>query len=484
VRPRLAAEAEAALGPAEADAFVHRVEVSLNDVHGPLALLYGGDPAVVDELFERGLRIALAAAAERPEALRRLDRRREIDPGWFQRPGMQGYVCYVDRFCGTLDRPARAGWTTSPSLGTTYLHLDAAAPPRARARTTAAYAVTDYRPVDPGWHDGRPRGPSPCAARPRAWRLCIDLVLNHTARSTPWARAVAGRATRPAPASTPAFPGPVDARRYDATIPAVFPDRAPGSFSWVPEAVRRRRRLGVDDVLARTSGTSTTPTPRSRWRCSARSPGWPTAASTSSAWTPSPSCGSAWAPLPEPAGGHRLLQLLHALTRLAAPGRDLQGRGDRRPEDLVPYLGAHERYHPECELAYHNQLMVLLWSSLATGDAYLARQSLGRMEPIPPSTSWVTYVARTTTSAGRSATPTRPPSRSAASGTGVSSTTSSPAGSRGSYARGALFQENEATGDARISGSAASLCGIEEALGRNDDAALDRAVRRWSSSTR
>ena len=48
----------------------------------------------------------------------------------------------------------------------------------------------------------------------------------------------------------------------------------------------------------------------------------------------------------------------------------------------------------------------------------------------------------------------------------------------GSYARGALFQENEATGDARISGSAASLCGIEEALERGDDAALDRAVRR------
>src|SRR4051812_11350403 len=65
----------------------------------PLAVLYGEDAAL---LFARGLRIVLAAAAERPTELRRLDRRREIAPAWFQRARMQGYVCYVDRFCGTL----------------------------------------------------------------------------------------------------------------------------------------------------------------------------------------------------------------------------------------------------------------------------------------------------------------------------------------------------------------------------------------------
>jgi amylosucrase len=46
----------------------------------------------------------------------------------------------------------------------------------------------------------------------------------------------------------------------------------------------------------------------------------------------------------------------------------------------------------------------------------------------------------------------------------------------GSYARGALFQENPDTGDARISGSAASLCGIEAA---KDQASLDAAIRRF-----
>ncbi|HEY2261325.1 MAG TPA: hypothetical protein VGI96_01730, partial [Streptosporangiaceae bacterium] len=133
---------------------------------------------------------------------------------------------------------------------------------------------------------------------------------------------------------------------------------------------------------------------------------------------------------------------------------------------------------PECELAYHNQLMVLLWSSLGTQDARLAATALRRMKPIPPETTWVTYV-RGHDDIGWAV------SDADAESVGVDGF-----GHRrflndfysgrfpGSFARGALFQENEATGDARISGSAASLCGIEEALERGDEQALDAGIRR------
>jgi amylosucrase len=176
--------------------------------------------------------------------------------------------------------------------------------------------------------------------------------------------------------------------------------------------------------------------------------------------------------------GHLLLQLLHALTRLAAPGVVFKAEAIVAPEDLVPYLGGHERYRPECELAYHNQLMVLLWSGLATGDARLPSAALRRMQPIPPTTSWVTYVrghddigwAITDTDAGAVG----------LGGGGHRRFLNDFYSGRfpGSFARGALFQENEATGDARISGSTASLCGIEDALERGDDEALEAAVRR------
>ena len=145
----------------------------------------------------------------------------------------------------------------------------------------------------------------------------------------------------------------------------------------------------------------------------------------------------------------------------------------------MPYLGGHDRYRPECELAYHNQLMVLLWSGLATGDARLPAAAL-RPDAADPAHDVVGDLrARPRRHRlGDHRHRRRGRRGSTASATGASSTTSTRGASRGSFARGALFQENEATGDARISGSTASLCGIEDALERGDDAALEAGIRR------
>jgi amylosucrase len=51
----------------------------------------------------------------------------------------------------------------------------------------------------------------------------------------------------------------------------------------------------------------------------------------------------------------------------------------------------------------------------------------------------------------------------------------------GSFARGAVFQENPATGDARVSGTTASLCGIEGAVAAGDPEELTLAIRRLES---
>jgi amylosucrase len=157
---------------------------------------------------------------------------------------------------------------------------------------------------------------------------------------------------------------------------------------------------------------------------------------------------------------HLLMQALRGLTALAAPGVVFKAEAIVAPDDLVGYLGGHERYRPECELAYHNQLMVMLWSSLATRDARLMTRALQRLRPIPPETSWCTYVR------GHDDI-----------GWAVSDTDAAAVGWEGwshrrflndfysgrfpgSFASGALFQENPATGDARISGTAAALTGI------------------------
>ena len=98
---KVAREAAARLGPADADAFLARLEQLSFDITGPLSQLYGD---IVDTHgFATELVLdALEAAASRPAGLRRLDRRREIDPAWFQRSRIIGYVCYADRFAGSL----------------------------------------------------------------------------------------------------------------------------------------------------------------------------------------------------------------------------------------------------------------------------------------------------------------------------------------------------------------------------------------------
>jgi amylosucrase len=466
-------EAAAALGEAEADAFLTRVELALPDVTAALATLYGADRA--GGLLDRALRTALRAAAERPEALRRLDRRREIDPGWFLRARVQGYVCYVDRFCGTLDRlPDHLDHLAS--FGTTYVHLMPLLRPR-EGENDGGYAVADYRSVDPRLGTMADLEAVATALHGRGMSLCVDLVLNHTAREHPWAQAwLAGDPDRAG--FYTAFPDRTMPDAYDATIPEVFPDRAPGSFTWVPEA------RGGDGGWVWTTFWPY------QWDLDYTNPEVTLAMLGEITWLANRGVdvfrmdavpfmwkrlGTTCQNQPE---GHTLLQLLHALTRLAAPGVVFKAEAIVAPDDLVPYLGAHERYRPECELAYHNSLMVLLWSSLATGDVRLARQALGRMRPIPPSTTWVTYV-RGHDDIGWAVTD------EDAAAVGLDGF----AHRRflndfysgrfpGSFARGALFQENEATGDARVSGSAASLCGIEDALERGDETALEAGLRR------
>ncbi|MGY1828337.1 alpha-amylase family protein [Blastococcus sp. SYSU DS0541] len=472
IRAVLGEDAVAALGEADADAFLTRAELWLPDIATALSELYGER---APDVLQRALRLALAAAGERPERLRRLDRRREIDPRWFQSPGMQGYVCYVDRFCGTLDRlPDRLDHLAG--LGTTYLHLM----PLLRARegeNDGGYAVADYRAVDPRLGTMADLEAVATALHDRGMSLCIDVVLNHTAREHAWAQGWLAGDPRYAGFYT-AFPDRTMPDAFDATIPEVFPDRAPGSFSWVPEA------LGGAGAWVWTTFWPY------QWDLDYSNPEVTLAMLGEITWLANRGVdvfrmdavpflwkrlGTASQNQPE---AHLLLQVLHALTRLAAPGVVFKAEAIVAPDDLVRYLGAHERERPECELAYHNQLMVLLWSSLATGDVRLARQSLARMRPVPASTTWCTYV-RGHDDIGWAVTD-EDAAAVGLDGAAHRRFLSDFYAGRfpGSFARGALFQENEATGDARISGTTASLCGIEDALARRDDAALESGIRR------
>jgi amylosucrase len=473
LRPALVEEAERALGRPEAVGFLARLDLWFLDLHGPLEAIYGDDDA--DGLVGRLVRLALAAAAERPAELREIDRRREVEPRWYQDPRTVGYVAYTERFCGTLDAlPGRLDYLAE--LGVSYLHLMPLLRPRP-GENDGGYAVMDYRAVDPRVGSMDDLEAAARALHARGMSLCVDLVLNHTAREHAWAKGWLAGDPEYADFYL-AFPDRTLPDAYEATITEVFPDRAPGSFTWVGAADGGRGawvwttfftyqwdlNWANREVFAAVLDTVLWLANRGIeiFRMDAVPFMWKRLGTT---------CMNQ----PEV---HELMQALHALVKLAAPATVFKAEAIVSPEDLVPYLGGHGRYRPECELAYHNQLMVMLWSSLATKDARLAVQSLRRMATIPTETAWATYV-RCHDDIGW-----------AVSDTDAWAVGWSPFAHRAflndffsgafpmSYARGALFQSNPETGDARISGSCAALCGISEARERGDAAALDAGIRR------
>lgn len=82
--PAVEKAARQRLDPPEADAFLGRLDLLSFDISGPLEQVYHG-ATDVPGLVTQCVLDALDAAASRPALLRRLDRRREIDPAWFPR---------------------------------------------------------------------------------------------------------------------------------------------------------------------------------------------------------------------------------------------------------------------------------------------------------------------------------------------------------------------------------------------------------------
>ena len=445
--------------------FLLRLERWWPDLLDGLQLLY---PGQAGRIAERVVALAAAGYRARPKPLRHLDRARVLDPHWFQRPHMLGYAAYADRFAGTLAGVGdRIDYLSE--LGVTYLHLMPLLEPRP-GDSDGGYAVADYKSVRADLGTTADLAGLASRLRARGISLVVDLVLNHVAAEHEWARrARAGEqryrdyfhifADRELP------------DRYEQTLPEVFPDFAPGNFTWDAELngwvwttfnewqwdvnwsnpdvfcayadiVLYLANLGVEvlrlDAIAfvwKRMGTDCQNQPEV----------------------------------------HGVAQALRALTRIAAPATVFKAEAIVAPADLVQYLGTAQHHGKLSDLAYHNSLMVQLWSMLAARDVRLASHALRALPPIPSTTAWITYL-RCHDDIGWAI------SDADAAAVGLSG----PAHRHflsdfysgqfpGSFADGLVFQHNPATGDRRISGSAASLAGLGTA---RDEVELSLAERR------
>ena len=225
---RMAEVVRTALGPA-ADVAVARLERRWPDAESALRRVYGAE---LDPLVDVIGEVMAAALAARSPDLKGLDHRREAVPDWYQQPRMVGYVCYTDRFAGDL-RGLSQRLDYLAELGVTYLHLM----PLLRTwpgENDGGYAVQAYDEVEPALGSIDDLDALAAELRRRGMSLCIDVVMNHTAREHLWARkARTGDPTFRADFYF--FPDRELPDAYERTLREVFPDFAPGNFTWLAD---------------------------------------------------------------------------------------------------------------------------------------------------------------------------------------------------------------------------------------------------------
>ena len=189
-------------------------------------------PDLVEEVLVRLADITVAGWVQRSPALRERDRDRLLAPDWFQRPDALGYVAYADRFADTLSGVA-GHVDYLRELGTTYLHLMPLLAPRPGAND-GGYAVADYREVRADLGAMADLEKLATQLHENGIALTIDLVLNHVAREHEWA-AAARAGDRVHREYFHVFPDRTEPDRFERTLPEVFPDFAPGNFTWDEE---------------------------------------------------------------------------------------------------------------------------------------------------------------------------------------------------------------------------------------------------------
>ena len=466
-----ALSAEQRLPDHQKELFTLRFARSERDLFAPLETLYGHRPDY--HRFRAGLIEALVEGViQRPVALRSLDLRRDLEPDWFQREDMVGYVFYIDRFNGSLAGVLdRIGYLEE--IGARYVHFMPCLRPRP-GDSDGGYSVMNYREIDPRLGTMADLEKVTAALRGRGISVCVDLVLNHTAKEHEWAlRARAGDAQYQDYYWMFGDCGMPD--QYSETLVEVFPAHAPGNFTFYPdfgkwvwttfnehqwdlnwsnpqvflEIVKIMLFLANQGIEVVRLDAVAFMWKRMGTRCQNE---------------------------PEV---HDLLQALRAASRIAVPALIHKEEAIVAPKDLIPYLGHGKHSGREGNLAYHNSLMVQFWSALATRQTKLMTHVLKSHFPESfVNATWATYL-RCHDDIGWAVTD-EDAAAAGVQGHGHRAFLADfYAGNfPGGFARGGYFQSNPETGDRRSNGTCASLCGLEAALDGNDDAAVEAAIHR------
>ncbi|MEQ9425274.1 MAG: amylosucrase [Cyclobacteriaceae bacterium] len=403
--------------------------------------------------------------------LKKLDIKREKNPDWLLNQKWVGMMLYVDHFAEDL-KGLKGKITYLEELGVNFLHLM----PLLKCpdgENDGGYAVSDFQKVEPRLGSMDDIVEITKEFRKKDILLGLDFVMNHTSDEHDWAEK--------AKSGDPKYQEyyfMFDNRdvpdQFEQTMPEVFPEAAPGNFSfdeasgkWVMTQFHNYQwdlnyynpqvliemlsaalflanqgvdilRLDAVPFVWKKLGTAC----RNEYEC------------------------------------HVILRLFKACFQIVAPGVAFIAEAIVRPHEIMKYFGEGKYSGRECDIAYNATSMALYWEALASGETNLLQRVTSNIPEKPYRTTWINYLRshddiglgfddEDIYALGINAIEHRKFLIEFYSGKYP-----------GSTAMGAPFGMNHKTGDARISGTLAALTGLEKAIELDNQELIDVAIGR------
>ena len=406
---------------------------------------------------------------ERSSTLKALDRKREADPGWYKKNDMLGMMFYIDNFAGNM-KGVESKLDYLEKNNVNYIHLMPFLD-TPKGRSDGGYAVADFRKVQENLGTMDDLEALAGACHKKGISLCMDFVMNHTSEDHEWAKK-ARQGDGEYMSRYFFYDNPYIPSLYEKTVPQVFPTTAPGNFTWLPEIGHY---------------VMTTFYPY-QWDLNYGNPrvfnemmyNFLFLANKGIDVIRIDAVPYIWKELNTPCRNlpqvHTIVRMMRLISEIVCPGVILLGEVVMEPEKVVPYFGTVEK--PECHMLYNVTTMATTWHTVATRDVRLLKKQLDIVNGLPKDYVFLNYLRCHDDI-----------------GWGLDEAVENRLGMDpqkhkeylyhfyegnfpGSWAKGELYNYDPATGDARSCGTTASLCGVEQALEKNDTIALDYAVKR------
>ena len=443
--------------------FSERLEKHYDEMKWLYAELYHND----QQAFEYFCDMLYEYYTQRSPILKEWDQAREKVPEWYKGNEMLGMLMYTNCFAGTL-KGVKEHLDYLKECGLNYLHLMPLLESPA-GRSDGGYAVADFRKVQPALGTMEDLAALGDECHNQGMCLCLDFVMNHTSEDHEWAKRA--RAGEKEYQDRYFFYDDWDIpNEFEKTVPQVFPQTAPGNFTWCEEAgkvvmttfypyqwdLNYANPVVFNDMTADMLNLCNHGVDIIRLDA------------TPYIWK---ELGTDCRNLPQV---HTLVRLMRMASEVVCPGTLLLGEVVMEPSKVVPYFGTIEK--PECHMLYNVTTMASTWHTVATHDVRLLRHQMEAVFALPHDYTFLNYLRchddigwgldyNFLKQFGIEEVAHKKYLNDYLTGKGYNSD-----------ARGELYNDDPRLGDARLCGTTASLCGIEAAEYEGNQEKLDKGI--------